>query len=260
MTADIEISTEGGVQVLRLARAGKKNALTQDMYRALSNAIEAGDQSSDIAAHVLFGSGGIFSAGNDINDFLATSQGTGGPGPDVLRFIRLLPVIKKPMISGVDGAAVGIGTTLLLHCDLVYASPASSFSTPFLDLGLVPEAASSLLAPQRMGHARAFEMLVLGQTFTAERAREAGIVNAVVAAHQLEATALDAARKLAAKPPAALALARQLLRGDPKAVLTRTDEEADLFKRCLTSPEAREAFAAFLSKRPADFLKFRAKT
>ncbi len=260
MTADIGTSIIDGVQVLRLTRPHKKNALTQDMYCALSDAIEEGDSSPDVAAHLLFGSGGIFTAGNDINDFLATSKGAGGLGPEVLRFIRLLPVVKKPLIAGVDGPAVGVGTTLLFHCDLVYATELSSFSTPFLDLGLVPEAASSLLAPMRMGHARAFEMLVLGNAFTAERAREAGLVNAIVADDQLEIVTLAAARKLAAKPPATLALARKLLRGDPGDVLARTDAEAALFKKCLVSPEAREAFEAFLTKRPPDFSKLRPKS
>jgi hypothetical protein len=162
MTTDVEVSRVDGAQLLRLARPEKKNALTGAMYSALCDAIEKGDADSSIAAHVIIGSGGTFTAGNDLGDFLATSRGTGVLGTDVLRFVRLLPVIRKPVIAAVDGNAIGIGTTLLFHCDLVYATPGSTFATPFLDLGLIPEAASSLLMPMRMGYARAFEMLVLG--------------------------------------------------------------------------------------------------
>ncbi len=143
----------------------------------------------------------------------------------MLRFIRLLPVIRKPLIAAVDGNAIGIGTTMLFHCDLVYATPGATFATPFLDLGLIPEAASSLLMPQRMGYARAFAMLALGDPISADDAVAAGFVNAVVPAGDLRATALDAARQLAEKPPEALALARRLMRGDPAEVLKRIDEE-----------------------------------
>lgn len=258
MSQDIEITRDAGIQVIRLNRAAKKNALTGAMYAAMADAIESGDTSADVAAHVIVGSGGVFSSGNDINDFLATAQGGAVP-TDVLRFIRLLPRIAKPLIAGVDGPAVGIGTTLLFHCDLVYATPGAVFATPFLDLGLVPEAASSLLVPQRMGYARAFEMLALGAPFPATRMAEAGLVNAVVPADAVEDKAIEAARALAAKPPEALAAARRLMRGDPADVIRRTDEEAMTFAQRLKSPEAREAFQAFLEKRPPDFAKLRAK-
>jgi enoyl-CoA hydratase/carnithine racemase len=260
MMADVGVSTIDGVQILRLTRPQKKNALTQDMYTALSDWLEAGDAAPDVAAHVLLGSAGVFCAGNDIKDFLAASSGAGGLGPATLRFINLLPVVKKPIVAGVDGAAVGVGTTLLLHCDLVYASPQSSFSTPFLDLGLVPEAASSLLMPRRIGYARAFEMLVLGNAMDAEHAREAGLINAVVLPDEVEVTAIGAARRLAAKPPGALAMSRRLLRGETAEILERTEEEATLFRACLQSPEAREAFQAFLEKRAPNFSKFRSKS
>jgi enoyl-CoA hydratase/carnithine racemase len=256
MTEDLEISSADGVQTLRLNRAAKKNALTGAMYGGLSDAIEAGDADPGIAAHVILGSGGIFSSGNDINDFLATAQGGAVP-TQVLRFIRLLPRIAKPVIAGVDGPAVGIGTTLLFHCDLVYATPGAVFATPFLDLGLVPEAASSLLMPQRMGYARAFEMLALGSPFPASRMVEAGLVNAVVSTSELETKVMEAARALATKPPEALVAARRLMRGDPAEILKRTDEEAMTFAKRLASPEAREAFQAFLEKRPPDFAKLR---
>lgn len=255
MTAEIIVTRVGAVQVMRISRPDKKNALTQPMYAALCDAIEAGDADPEVRAHVLFGSVGAFTAGNDIADFLATATGAGGPGRDVLRFIRLLPLIKKPVIAAVDGLAIGIGTTLLFHCDLVYATPESTFATPFLDLGLVPEAGSSLLMPRVMGYPRAFEMLVLGTTFTAERGRELGFINAIVSAGELEPTAMRAAERLARKPPESLAIARRMLRGDVAAVSARVDEEAVAFAQRLKSPEAREAFQAFAEKRVPSFVK-----
>lgn len=255
MSAEIEVTRTNGTQVLRLNRSHKKNALTGAMYIALSDALEAGDRDSSVAAHVITGSGGVFTAGNDLGDFLATSRGAGELAVDVLRFVRLLPVVQKPLIAAVDGPAIGIGTTLLFHCDLVYATPASSFATPFLDLGLIPEAASSLLMPSRMGYARAFEMLVLGEAFTAERAVVAGFVNKIVPSEGLEATALGAAKRLAQKPPEALAIARRLMRGDPADVLARVEDELAGFRERLRSPEAIEAFTAFFEKRPPNFRK-----
>ncbi len=254
---DIKIARAGAVQVLRFARPEKKNALTGAMYDALSDALEAGDQSRDVAVHVFFGSEGVFTAGNDIGEFLASSTGDQSVMKSVLRFIRLLPRVEKPMIAGVDGLAVGIGTTLLFHCDMVFATPAARFKTPFLDLGLVPEAGSSLLMPQRLGYARAFEMLVLGTPMDAEAMRSAGLVNAIIAAATLEQHVEGVAAALVRKPPAALAHARSLLRGDAEAVSRRTDEEAAVFARQLKSAEAREAFHAFLEKRPADYAKLR---
>ncbi len=257
MRQDLEIMIRDGVQTYRFNRPDKKNALLSAMYIAMTEALECGDASPDVVAHVFIGSGGVFSAGNDIGEFMERARGGSSLGAPVLNFIRNLPRIKKPVIAAVDGLAVGIGTTLLFHCDLVYATPAASLRTPFLDLGLVPEAGSSLLAPLRLGYARAFELLVLGEPFSAERAREAGLVNAIVPADQLEATALKAAHRLAAKAPEALAISRRLLRGDPEAIVARIDEEAAVFGKLLSSPEAREAFTAFLEKRAPDFKKIK---
>lgn len=257
MTTDVEISVADGLQTIRFARPEKKNALTQPMYAAITDALAAGDASPEVVAHLFIGSGGVFSAGNDINDFVERARtGRTLEGP-VLDFLRALVRIQKPMIAAVDGLGVGIGTTLLFHCDLVYATPEARFMAPFVDLGAVPEAGSSLLGPQRMGYARAFELLVLGEPFTAERAQEAGLVNAIVPADELEATARKAAARLAAKPPEALALARRLLRGDTRALAERVEEEARLFSERIKSPEAQEAFAAFLEKRPPDFAGLR---
>lgn len=255
MTTEIAIWRDGPIQVLRIARPEKKNALTGAMYGALADAIEAGDADDTIAAHILTGSGGVFTAGNDIGDFLATARGTGGLDKNVVRFIRLLPLIKKPLIAAVDGNAIGIGTTLLFHCDLVYAAPDATFATPFLDLGVVPEAASSLLMPARMGYTRAFAMLALGDPMSADDALAAGFVNAIAPAGDLEATAVTAAKRLAAKPPEALATARRLMRGDPELVLARMDEEVAAFRERLRSPEAVEAFTAFFEKRAPNFRK-----
>lgn len=254
LSGELEITSRDGIQTIRITRTEKKNALTTQMYQAMLAALEEAERSEAIAATIITGSGGVFTAGSDINDFLAgVSTDEELHDRPVHRFVEYLPRVDKPLIAAVDGLAIGIGTTLLFHCDLVYATPAARFSTPFLDLGLVPEAASSLLAPRRMGHARAFELLALGEAFDAERAREAGLVNQVVPADDLETTARRAAARLRAKPPAALKIARQLLRGDPEEIVDRLDAEARLFSERLRSPEAREAFQAFLEKRPPHF-------
>jgi enoyl-CoA hydratase/carnithine racemase len=264
MTKEIEIKVADGVQVIRFLRADKKNALTGPMYNAMSEALDAAEGNDAIAVHVFIGSGGVFSAGNDINDFMRRAQaanslsdGKGIPAPS-LDFIRRLPKVTKPMIAAVDGLAIGVGTTMLLHCDLVYATPAASLRTPFLDLGLVQEAGSSITAQARMGYPRAFEMICLGEPFSAERALQAGIVNAVVPADQLEATAMKAAKRLAAKPRRALMTSRRLLRQDATRISAMIDQEAEAYRTLMSSPEAREAFTAFLEKRPPDFGKARA--
>jgi enoyl-CoA hydratase/carnithine racemase len=268
MIEEVDIKAADGVQVIRFLRADKKNAFTGPMYTAMSEALDAAEADDAVAVHVFIGSGGVFSAGNDINDFLRRAQagaagggqgdGKGIPTPS-LDFIRRLPTVTKPMIAAVDGLAIGVGTTLLLHCDLVYATPAASLRTPFLDLGLIQEAGSSLTAPARMGYPRAFELICLGEPFGAERALAAGLVNAVVPADELEATALKAARRLAAKPRQALMTSRRLLRQGAPDIGAMIEKEAEAYRTLMTSPEAREAFTAFLEKRPPDFAKARQK-
>jgi enoyl-CoA hydratase/carnithine racemase len=259
---EIEIAAADGVQVIRFLRAEKKNAFTGPMYAAMSQALDAAETDDTIAVTVFIGSGGVFSAGNDINDFLRRAQavadgdGQGVPAPS-LDFIRRLPKVTKPMIAAVDGLAIGIGATLLLHCDLIYATPAASLRAPFLDLGLIQEAGSSLTAPARLGYPRAFELICLGEPFSAERALSSGLVNAIVPAEQLEATALAAARRLAAKPRQALMLSRRLLRQGLPDIRAMIDTEAEAYTVLMRSPEAREAFSAFLEKRPPDFAKAR---
>jgi enoyl-CoA hydratase/carnithine racemase len=251
------------VQVIRFLRADKKNAFTGPMYTAMSEALDGAEKNDAIAVTVFIGSGGVFSAGNDINDFMrrAAAVATGAdakgiPAPS-LDFIRRLPKVSKPMIAAVDGLAIGVGTTMLLHCDLVYASPTASLRTPFLDLGLIQEAGSTITAPARMGYPLAFEMICLGEPFSAERALQAGLINAVVPADQLEATALKAARRLAAKPREALMTSRRLLRKNSEQLSAMIEEEASNYIGLMRSPEAREAFTAFLEKRPPDFAKAR---
>jgi enoyl-CoA hydratase/carnithine racemase len=257
MTQEVDIRIEDGVQVIRLMRADKKNALTGPMYDAMSAALDAAEKSDAIAAHVFLGSGGVYTAGNDINDFMRRSRdGSQDVAPSQM-FIQRLPKVTRPMIAAVDGLAVGVGVTMLLHCDLVYASPAASFRTPFVDLGLVQEAGSSLLGPARLGYARAFELFVLGEAWGPQQALAAGLVNAVVPAAELEAKALAAARRLAGKPRAALLAARRLLKTDPALVAATIAGEVAAYKQLMQSPEAKEAFTAFLEKRPPDFAKAR---
>jgi enoyl-CoA hydratase/carnithine racemase len=256
VTSEIEVQCDHGAQIVRIKRPGKKNALTAAMYDAMTAALVAGERDDDIAVHVLMGSGGVFTAGNDIGDFANRAVDLTSPG-GASGLIATLPTLEKPIVAAVDGLAIGVGVTMLFHCDLVYATPSASFRTPFLDLGLVMEAGSSLLAPRIMGHQRAFELLCLGEPFTAERAMHAGFVNRIVSADELEAEALKAARRIAAKPRGAMKAARQLMKGTSEAALAQIRQEATVFAELLTSPEAKEAFAAFLEKRQPDFAKLR---
>ncbi len=249
MSEFIQTAVENGVQTIRMARPEKKNALNIAMYQAMYTALEESDRAADVRVRLILGVPGIFTAGNDIADFLEAGQrGPEGLAP-VMKFLRALIFSEKPVVAAVDGLAVGIGSTLLLHCDLAYASPEAVFMTPFTDLGLVPEAGSSLIAPQRMGQARAFAFLVAGEPLMAEAAREAGLINAVVSRDALEAHAVAVATKLAAKPREALALSRRLVRGDPALVWARVEAEGRLFAQRLVSDEARQAFQAFMQKR-----------
>lgn len=262
MSEDIDVSVSNGVQVVRLTRAEKKNALTRPMYAVMTDALDAADANDDIACTLFLGLPGAFSAGNDMNDFKARAQGKAEPDmPGAVSagtFIRRLPKAAKPMIAAVDGLAIGVGVTMLLHCDLVYASPNARFTAPFLNLGLIQEAGSSVVGPQRLSYVRAFELLVMGETWGADQAFAAGLVNAVVASNAIEAHALKAAAKLAAKPRQALVEARRLLKGDQAPIFAAIDAETKAYMTLLASPEAREAFTAFLEKRSPDFARARA--
>jgi|LNFM01.1.fsa_nt_gb enoyl-CoA hydratase/carnithine racemase len=259
MTNEIEIRREGDVQIIRFNRPEKKNALTRPMYEVITNALKSADSDPSIACSLVTGAGGVFCAGNDITDFAKRSTDLGRPG-GASSLIQTLPTLEKPLIAAVDGLAIGVGVTMLFHCDLVYASPRAVFRTPFLDLGLVMEAGSSYLAPLIMGHHRAFELLCLGETFDAAAGQSAGFVNKVVPVETLEAEALAAATRLAAKPRAALVAAKGLMRQAQRSTTREhIDREAVAFSELLQTPEAREAFAAFLEKRKPDFAKARAK-
>lgn len=240
----------GAVQVIRFNRADKKNAFTQDMYATMVEALQSGDEDEAVRAHVFLGTAECFTAGNDLQDFLSYAIGGRMSEGHVGRFLKQLAVMKKPVIAGVDGLAIGIGTTMHFHCDLTFATPRSQFRTPFVDLGLVPEAGSSLLGPAVMGQQRAFAMLASGIGFSAEDARDAGLIYRVVSVEELESETMAAAAAIASKPPQALQIARDLLRrGQREAVLERIEEEMALFSERLSSPEARTAFEAFMARK-----------
>lgn len=245
---DILISDDGPVRIIRMNRLEKKNALTLPMYEAMADAI--GDAANDTAIRCLLIAGGpsAFCAGNDIGDFMKMAQG-GALGQPILNFLYVLARCEKPIVAAVNGNAVGVGTTMLLHCDHVVAGAEAKLSTPFVALGLVPEAASSLIAPRLMGHARAFALLVMGQPLNAVEAREAGIVNAVVDAAETEAQALAAAKKIAGLPPQGVLMSRRLMRGSPDEIVARINEEAEAFKVRLQSPDAQAAFMAFMARK-----------
>jgi enoyl-CoA hydratase/carnithine racemase len=248
MSEPVLVSDEGGIRIIRMNRPEKKNALTQPMYAAMTRALREAQEDEAIRCIMLSGAPGAFCAGSDIGEFLEAAQ-SGGLRPITLEFLKSLALNKKPLVAAVSGLAVGIGTTMLFHCDHVVAARNTTFSTPFLKLALIPEAASSLLAPMRMGYSRAFSMLIMGRPLTAAEARDAGIVNSVVELADVEAVALAAAQEIALLPAGAVAVARQLMRGDRDDVLDQIDAEVSQFKARLQSDEARAAFTAFLARK-----------
>ncbi|MGS1095719.1 crotonase/enoyl-CoA hydratase family protein [Aquamicrobium terrae] len=248
MTQNIEIERRGAVQIIRMNRPEKKNALTRAMYAAMADALTGGDADPQVRVHVFLGVPGAFSAGNDLADFLAVATGGEG-GSEVWDFLLALAGSQKPIVSGVDGIAVGIGTTINLHCDITFATPRTVFRTPFVDLGLVPEAGSSLLAPRLLGRQGAFALLGLGEGFSAARARDAGLIYDVVEEDGLEDAALAAAEDIAAKPPEALRIARDLMLGSREELRERIRIESEHFRERLTSDEARAALMAFMNRK-----------
>ncbi len=230
---------------IQLTRPEKKNALTPAMYDRLREAIERADADPDIRVITLSGSGDSFCAGNDLNSFLSE------PGSDsAARFIKAIAAAQAPIVAAVNGVAVGVGLTMLLHCDLVYAAADAKFNFAFINLGLLPEAGSTYLLPRMLGYGRAAELLMLGDPFSAETARDCGIVNAVVADDELEALAWSKARQLAAKPPAALRQTKRLLRrGSARAVEETIQLELELIGERLVSDEARGIMQAFFERR-----------
>ena len=258
----IKTAVLNGVATIEIARPEKKNALTVAMYQAMTDAIVAAKADPAVRSVLITGQPGIFTSGNDIEDFM--TRGTGAPGQGsetmdspVFQFMRALIDCDKPVVAAVTGAAIGIGTTMLLHCDFVYVSDEARLAMPFVALGLVPEFASSLLVPQLMGHRRAAEKLLLGDPFTPEQAVDCGIASAVLPAAEVVNHARRVAERFNALPPGAVREAKQLMRGPQTEALLKTIRvEAEIFGRRLRSPEAVEAFQAFFQKRKPDFSKF----
>ena len=251
-TKDILVHTEAGVTTITFNRVDKKNSITTTMYAAMADALAAAEQDASVRVVVFQGDVAIFSAGNDIGDFLQQPPAT--QDSPVFRFLHRLAAFPKPVIASVCGPAVGIGTTMLFHCDLVYAGDNAAFSMPFVNLGLCPEAASSLLVPQMLGYHRAAEALLLGEPFFAEAALEVGLVNRVVPPTECNSVAQAQARKLAAKPLASLIATKRLMKQPQhQRVLDTISEEAQVFAQMLQEPAAREAFGAFMEKRRPDF-------
>jgi enoyl-CoA hydratase/carnithine racemase len=250
MSEHVLIERRGAVQIIRLNRPEKKNAITRAMYATMAKALADGDADPAVRVHVVFGVAGAFSSGNDLADFLEIAMGGEG-GMEVYDFLMALAKSRKPIVAGVDGIAVGIGMTMQLHCDLTFATARTEFRTPFVDLGLVPEAGSSLLAPAILGRQEAFALLGLGEVFSAERAKAAGLIYAVIGEAELEPAALAAAEAIAAKPPEALKIARDLMRGSREELVARIEEEGAHFRARLKSGEAKAAFVRFMERKKA---------
>ena len=252
--SDILVHAEAGVTTISFNRLERKNSITAAMYASMADALEQAAADAAVRVVVFQGHETVFSAGNDIGDFLNAPPST--PESPVFRFMRGIAAFPKPVLAAVAGPAVGIGTTLLFHCDLVYAGDNAAFSMPFVNLGLCPELSSSLLVPQMFGYHRAAEALLLGEPFFAEAAMEVGLVNRVLPPTEVNGYAQAQARKLAVKPLTALIETKRLMKkGQAAQVMTQMTEEGASFGRMLREPAAREAFTAFMEKRKPDFSK-----
>jgi enoyl-CoA hydratase/carnithine racemase len=252
----IEVERDGPVVQVAINRPEKKNALTADMYTALADAVEAAESNPAICVLMLYGNGDVFTAGNDLEDFLRKPW-KGQAVPPAVRFIRAVAAAKKPIVAAVQGLAVGVGTTILLHCDLVYAAEDTKFMMPFINLGIVPEAASTVLLPLLIGPQRAAEVFLLGAPLTAQRAYELGMVNAVVTREAVLPTARAVAQQLAEKPRGAVLACKELIKRAYRAEVERAlSEEVSVISERLDSPETKEALSAFLEKRKPDFSRF----
>jgi enoyl-CoA hydratase/carnithine racemase len=255
VSTPVIVETRERITRIELNRPEKKNALSPEMYASMAQALAAADADAQVRVVLIHGQADCFTSGNDVKDFLELPRGPGDS--PAAGFLRAISTAKKPLVAAVGGPAVGVGTTMLLHCDLVYAAPNARLQMPFVPLGLLPEAASSLLLPAMAGYRRAAEMLLLGQPFGAQQALAAGIVTEIVPEAELLARARQAALALAALPPASVQMTKELMkRGLAQAVQERMTEELHLFGERLKSPEAKEALRAFLEKRKPDFSKF----
>ncbi|WP_427312517.1 enoyl-CoA hydratase [Cupriavidus sp. H39] len=255
----IRIRIDQGILTLQFDRLDKKNAITAAMYQALADALRSAEADPDVRAILLQGQPEIFTAGNDLEDFMQRppTAGEGAEPAPVFHFLYQISHASKPIVAAVSGAAVGVGTTMLLHCDLVYASDTAKLSLPFVQLGLCPEAASSLLLPRLVGYQRAAEKLLLGEAFSAQEALEIGLVTRVLPVAELHDFALAQARKLAALPASSLRETKRLMKSGAVAeVEKQMADEGAVFRRMLVAPEAKEAFSAFFEKRKPDFSRF----
>jgi len=252
---DIDTAIDGGILTVTFNRPAKKNAITAAMYQQLADALRVAQDEPSVRVVLLVGQPEIFTAGNDLDDFLNAPPT--GEESSVFRFLRAISTAEKPIVAAVRGAAVGVGTTMLLHCDLVYAGRGARFSLPFVQLGLCPEAASSLLLPQMFGYHRAAEKLLLGEPFGADEAAAIGLVNQVLDDDAVLAHAQKQAAKLAALPASSIRTTKWLMKGDQgEDVAARMQKEGQAFREMLGAPEAKEAFAAFFEKRKPDFRQF----
>ena len=252
---DIELNRDGGILTLAFNRLEKKNAITAAMYQTLADGVRDADADSAVRVIVIAGQPQIFTAGNDLEDFM--KHPPSGAHSPVFQFMQEMIACSKPIIAAVAGPAVGIGTTLLLHCDLVYAAENAKFSMPFSQLGLCPEFASSLLLPQLVGDRRAAEKLLMGEPFLAAEAAAMGLVNRVLPAEELLPFVAAQAAKLAALPASSIRTSKRLMKaGQIEAIKARIIEENQAFSAMLRAPEAKEAFAAFFEKRKPDFSRF----
>ncbi|MBH5321676.1 enoyl-CoA hydratase [Aurantiacibacter sediminis] len=252
MSEHTSITQDGGILTLTMNRPDKKNALTDAMYGAMADAIEGAQDDKAVRVIVIRGHGEMFCAGNDIGDFMVAASGGDITRANVFRFIRLLGTSTKPLVAGVQGRAVGIGTTMLLHCDYVVLADDAKLTAPFATLGLVPEAASSKLLPSAIGHQRAFAMMAMGEAIAAEEALASGLANAIVPVEGLNDAVGDAAQRIAALPPGAVQASKALMR-DRETIAETMETEIAIFAQRLQSEEAREAFTAFMQKRAPDF-------
>lgn len=247
MHEHISVEVRDGVQTIRFDRPEVGNALTAEMFDLAADAVSLAERNTSVRAVVVAGMPGMFTAGHDAAELRKfVDDAKFGDAP--IRFMKTFATIDKPVVAAVDGLCVGIGTVLLLHCDFVVASEWSIFSAACADIGMAPEGGASILAPQILGYHRAFELIVLGETFDAQRALESGLINRVVAPDEVDAVAHSCAAALASKPPEAVRMARRLLRGDRRDVLARINQEATSFVDLLRSPAALDALTAFTER------------
>jgi enoyl-CoA hydratase/carnithine racemase len=254
VTEHVKTEVSAGIMTLTLARPEKKNALSNAMYSALSDGLERAEKDPAIRAVLFQGDGDSFTSGNDLADFSAQADSREAGESQAFRFIGILGKATRPLVAAVQGNAVGVGTTMLLHCDLVFLADTARLMTPFVNLALVPEAASSWLLPARIGHVRAYAMFALGEPLDAAAAVACGLANAVVPASDLRATARKAAEALAKRPAGSLGHTKALMR-DMDRIAAQMNSESALFRERLQTAEAREAFAAFAERRQPDFSK-----